>query len=170
LISQELADLLHQPVAEAVMHGATTALPAKPRDTGTALCAPVVLTDVTTENPASKMEFFGPAVCIMKALDEDDAIRIANYTPYGLSGAVHSADVERAVRVARQIRTGMIHVNNGTVADEAAVPFGGVGASGNGRLNGQAKHRSLYPAGLGERSLRCRSIPLLNIKGIAARR
>jgi acyl-CoA reductase-like NAD-dependent aldehyde dehydrogenase len=138
LISPEQADLLDQQVAEAVMHGATTALPAKPRDKGSALCTPVVLTDVTTDNPATKIEFFGPAVCILKALSEDDAIRIANDTPYGLSGAVHSADVERAVRVARRVRTGMIHVNNGTIADEAAVPFGGVGASGNGRLNGAA--------------------------------
>jgi acyl-CoA reductase-like NAD-dependent aldehyde dehydrogenase len=62
-----------------------------------------------------------------KATDEADAIRIA--TPCGLSGAVHTRDLDRGVRVARQIRTGMIHVNNATIADDSAVPFGGVEAS-----------------------------------------
>jgi acyl-CoA reductase-like NAD-dependent aldehyde dehydrogenase len=138
LINQKQAELLEQQIKEAVENGATTILAAKPREAGSNVCTPTVLTDVTVDNPVSQIELFGPAVSIMKAKDEADAIRIANATPYGLSGSVHSKDVQRAVRVARQVRTGMIHVNNGSIADEAAVPFGGVGASGSGRLNGAA--------------------------------
>ena len=55
---------------------------------------------------------------------------------------MHTRDLDRGVRVARQIRTGMIHVNNATIADESAVPFGGVGASGYGRLNGDTTVRA----------------------------
>lgn len=138
LITPEQADLLEKQIDDATKHGAKTALAAKPRDKDSSLYTPVVLTDVTTKNPVSQTELFGPAVCIMKAKSEADAIRIANDTEYGLSGAVHTKDIERGVRVARQVHTGMIHVNNGTIADEAAVPFGGVGMSGNGRLNGDA--------------------------------
>lgn len=142
LITPEQADLLDKQVAEAIENGATAALEAKPREKDSGLCTPVVLTDVTTNNPASQVEFFGPVAAIMKAKDEADAIRIANATQYGLSGAVHTKDLERGVRVARQIHTGMVHVNNGTIADEAAVPFGGVGISGNGRLNGEANREA----------------------------
>jgi acyl-CoA reductase-like NAD-dependent aldehyde dehydrogenase len=142
LINPQQAELLEKQVAEAIANGASAALEAKPRDKDSGLCTPVVLTDVTTDNPASQVEFFGPVAAIMKAKDEQDAIRIANATTYGLSGAVHTKDLERGVRVARQIHTGMVHVNNGTIADEAAVPFGGVGASGNGRLNGEANREA----------------------------
>lgn len=138
LINPQQAALLESQIKEAVEHGAVAALAAKPRDEGSGMCTPTVLTDVTVDNPVSQVELFGPAASIMKAKDETDAIRIANATPYGLSGAVHGKNIERAVQVARQIHTGMVHVNNGTIADEAAVPFGGVGASGNGRLNGVA--------------------------------
>lgn len=142
LITVRQAEVLEKQVAEAIEHGATAALEAKPRDKDSSLCTPVVLTNVTVENPASQVEFFGPVAAIMKAKDEQDAIRIANATKYGLSGAVHTKDVERGVRVARQVNTGMIHVNNGTIADEAAVPFGGVGHSGTGRLNGEANREA----------------------------
>jgi acyl-CoA reductase-like NAD-dependent aldehyde dehydrogenase len=138
LINTAQAELLEKQIAEAVKHGAKTALEAKPRDKDSGLCTPVVLTDVTVDNPGSQVEFFGPAVVFMKAKDEADAIRLANATPYGLSGAVHSKNLERAVQVARQVHSGMVHVNNSTIADEAAVPFGGVGDSGIGRLNGEA--------------------------------
>jgi acyl-CoA reductase-like NAD-dependent aldehyde dehydrogenase len=138
LINTRQAELLEKQIQEALDHGATAALAAKPRAEGSSLCTPTVLTGVTVDNPVAQIELFGPAVSIMKAKDEADAIRIANASPYGLSGSVHSKDVERAARVARQMHTGMVHVNNGTIADEAAVPFGGVGTSGNGRLNGAA--------------------------------
>jgi aldehyde dehydrogenase (NAD+) len=142
LISPRQAELLDRQVDEALRHGATAVLEPKPRPEDSGLYAPVVLTDVTTENPVSQVELFGPVVCVMKAADEAEAVRIANATPYGLSGAVHTRDLDRGVRVARQIRTGMIHVNNATIADESAVPFGGVGASGYGRLNGDTTVRA----------------------------
>jgi acyl-CoA reductase-like NAD-dependent aldehyde dehydrogenase len=138
LINKAQAELLEQQISDAVEKGASLALAAKPREASSNVCSPAVLTGVTTDNPVSQVELFGPAVAIMKAKDDDDAIRIANSSDYGLSGAVHSTNIERAVTVARQIHTGMVHINNGTIADEAAVPFGGVGASGNGRLNGAA--------------------------------
>jgi len=142
VISPAQAELLDRQVSEAIEHGARPVLGPASRPEGSCLYPPVVLTDVTTDNPVSQVELFGPVACVMKAADETDAIRIANATPYGLSGAVHTRDLDRGVRVARQIRTGMIHVNNATIADESAVPFGGVGASGYGRLNGDTTLRA----------------------------
>lgn len=142
MISVQQCATLERQIDDAVAHGAKLALAAAPRDEGSCLCGPTVLTDVTVDNPVSQVELFGPAVCIMRARDEADAVRIANATPYGLSGAVHTTDLERGVRMAMQIRTGMVHVNNATIADEVAVPFGGVGASGYGRLNGAASVRA----------------------------
>jgi aldehyde dehydrogenase (NAD+) len=69
---------------------------------------------------------------------EEEAVRIANDTPYGLSGAVHTKNIDRGIRVARRIETGMIHVDDGTVHDELLVAFGGEKGSGVGRLNGEA--------------------------------
>jgi aldehyde dehydrogenase (NAD+) len=69
---------------------------------------------------------------------EDEAVRIVNDTPFGLSGAVHTGDLERGVRLAGRIDSGMVHVNDGTINDEPLVPFGGEKCSGLGRLNGEA--------------------------------
>jgi len=67
---------------------------------------------------------------VVRAKDEEEAIRIANDTPYGLSAAVFGRDVNRALRVARRLETGICHINGPTVHDEAQMPFGGVTASG----------------------------------------
>ncbi len=83
-------------------------------------------------------ESFGPIVAIIRAKDEADAIRLANDTQYGLSASVFTRDVARGLRVARQINSGICHVNGPTVHDEAQMPFGGVGASGYGRFGGKA--------------------------------
>jgi acyl-CoA reductase-like NAD-dependent aldehyde dehydrogenase len=83
-------------------------------------------------------ESFGPVVGILHAKDENDAIRLANDTEYGLSAAVFTKDTARGLRVARQIRSGICHINGPTVHDEAQMPFGGVGASGYGRFGGKA--------------------------------
>jgi benzaldehyde dehydrogenase (NAD) len=83
-------------------------------------------------------ESFGPVVGIIRAADEEDAIRIANDSEYGLSAAVFTRDVARGLTVARRIRSGMCHINGPTVHDEAQMPFGGVGASGYGRFGGKA--------------------------------
>jgi acyl-CoA reductase-like NAD-dependent aldehyde dehydrogenase len=83
-------------------------------------------------------ESFGPVVGVVRVADEEQAIRVANDTEYGLSAAVFSRDAARGLRVARQIRSGICHVNGPTVQDEPQMPFGGVGASGHGRFGGKA--------------------------------
>lgn len=83
-------------------------------------------------------ESFGPIVAIIRARDEAHAIELANDSAYGLSASVFTRDLARGLRVARQIRSGICHVNGPTVHDEAQMPFGGVGASGYGRFGGKA--------------------------------
>jgi acyl-CoA reductase-like NAD-dependent aldehyde dehydrogenase len=97
-----------------------------------------VVDGVTAAMNLYRDESFGPIVAIIRAKDEADAIRLANDSEYGLSAAVFTRDTARGLRVARQIRSGMCHVNGPTVHDEAQMPFGGVGASGYGRFGGKA--------------------------------
>ena len=92
---------------------------------------PTVFADVSNDMTIAREEIFGPVLSIIPYDDEDDAVRIANDTPYGLSGYVSSADLESARRVASKMRTGMVHIN-GAWLDPAA-PFGGFKQSGNGR-------------------------------------
>jgi len=100
---------------------------------------PATLLDgVTPAMNIYRDESFGPVVAMIRAKDEADAIRIANDSDYGLSAAVFTTDVARGLKVARQIRSGICHVNGPTVHDEAQMPFGGVGASGYGRFGGKA--------------------------------
>jgi benzaldehyde dehydrogenase (NAD) len=93
---------------------------------------PTVLADVRPKTPAYDLEIFGPVAPVIVAENEADAIRIANDTEYGLAGAVQTASLERGLRVARQIRAGLVHINDQTIHDFADIPFGGMGASGNG--------------------------------------
>lgn len=97
-----------------------------------------VVAGVTPKMKLYREESFGPVVAIIPAKDETDAIRIANDSEYGLSAAVFTGNAARGLGVARQIRSGMCHVNGSTVHDEAQMPFGGVGASGYGRFGGMA--------------------------------
>ena len=97
-----------------------------------------VVDGVTNAMALYRDESFGPIVAIIRAKDEADAIRLANDSEYGLSAAVFTRDTARGLRVARQIRSGMCHINGPTVHDEAQMPFGGVGASGYGRFGGKA--------------------------------
>jgi len=92
---------------------------------------PTVFANVNNNMTIAREEIFGPVLVIIPYKDEEDAIRIANDTPYGLSGAVSSADPERAKRVASRLRTGMVHLNGAQVDLQA--PFGGYKQSGNGR-------------------------------------
>jgi acyl-CoA reductase-like NAD-dependent aldehyde dehydrogenase len=97
-----------------------------------------VVDGVTSAMNLYRDESFGPVTAIIRAKDEADAIRLANDSEYGLSAAVFTRDTARGLSVARQIRSGICHVNGPTVHDEAQMPFGGVGASGYGRFGGKA--------------------------------
>jgi aldehyde dehydrogenase (NAD+) len=96
---------------------------------------PTVFSNVRNDMTVAREEIFGPVLCILPYEDEEDAIQIANDTPYGLSGYVSSADPERAFRVASRLRTGNVHLNGATV--DYAAPFGGYKQSGNGREWGE---------------------------------
>ncbi len=97
--------------------------------------SPTVFSEVTPEMTIAREEIFGPVLAIQPYADEDDAVRIANDTEYGLAGGVWSADKERAIAVARRIRTGQVEINGGPFNPFA--PFGGYGLSGHGRENGR---------------------------------
>ncbi|MCC9308983.1 aldehyde dehydrogenase family protein [Kitasatospora sp. RB6PN24] len=135
LINSTQADAINAEVDRVVAEGATVLH--RGSSVGT-LVSPVVLTDIPAGSPVLQRELFGPVVMLIPFDGEEEAIAIANDTPFGLSGAVHSGSVERGVRVAQQIDSGMVHVNDGTIADEAIVPFGGEKNSGVGRLNGES--------------------------------
>ena len=83
-------------------------------------------------------ESFGPVISVIRVQGVEEAVRVANDTEYGLSAAVFGRDIGRALAVARRIEAGICHVNSATVHDEAQMPFGGVKASGYGRLGGEA--------------------------------
>jgi aldehyde dehydrogenase (NAD+) len=96
---------------------------------------PTVFSEVTPEMRIAQEEIFGPVLAIQPYEDEEDAIRIANATVYGLSSHVQSADQEAARRVARRIRAGQVHINY--PAWSGFAPFGGYKHSGNGREYGR---------------------------------
>ncbi len=92
---------------------------------------PTVFANVTNDMTIAQEEIFGPVITILAYDDEDQAVEIANDTPYGLSGYVSSGDQEHAKAVARRLRTGMVHLNGSPLDNKA--PFGGYKQSGNGR-------------------------------------
>lgn len=98
---------------------------------------PVILSEVTNDMPAAKEEVFGPVASLLRAADEETAIKIANDSPYGLSGSIFTKDRYRGMQVAKRIETGMVHINDMSVNDEAHMPFGGEKQSGIGRFNGE---------------------------------
>ncbi|MEG3168047.1 aldehyde dehydrogenase [Sphingomonas sp. LB3N6] len=97
-----------------------------------------VIDKVTPAMKLFRNESFGPVVGIARARNEAHAIELANDTEYGLSAAVFTRDTARGLRVARQIKSGICHINGPTVHDEAQMPFGGVKSSGYGRFGGKA--------------------------------
>lgn len=98
--------------------------------------APTVFGPVDPAATIAREEIFGPVLCLLTYRDEDDAVTIANDSPYGLSGGVWSADAARAEAIARRLRTGQVSINNGPFNLDA--PFGGYKQSGNGRELGVA--------------------------------
>ncbi|MFL5777639.1 MAG: aldehyde dehydrogenase family protein [Chloroflexota bacterium] len=100
---------------------------------------PTVLADVTQDVPAWTDEIFGPVAPVTTFRTDEDALALANASDYGLVGAVYSRSISHGLSVANRIRAGMVHVNDGTLNDEATIPFGGMGLSGNGsRYGGEA--------------------------------
>ena len=98
---------------------------------------PVIFTEVTNDMPAASNEIFGPVAILLRAKDEEDALRMANDTEYGLSAAVYSGDLYRGLEFAKRVESGMTHVNDMTVNDEPNSPFGGEKNSGIGRFGGE---------------------------------
>lgn len=97
-----------------------------------------VVDNVSKDMRIYNEESFGPVKPVIRVKSTEEAIAVANDTEYGLSAAVFGRDIMRAMEVAKQIRSGICHINGPTVADEAQMPFGGVGASGYGRFGGKA--------------------------------
>ncbi|MGN5379662.1 aldehyde dehydrogenase [Streptomyces sp. MUSC 14] len=134
VINSQQAAALSGTVEQALAEGATALVRGATEGN---LVEPSVLTGVPAGSALLQQEVFGPVVFLIRFDGEEEAVRIVNDTPYGLSGAVHTGDIERGVAFAKRIDTGMFHVNDGTVHDEPLVPFGGEKHSGIGRLNGE---------------------------------
>jgi aldehyde dehydrogenase (NAD+) len=134
LVSKAQFDRVQGYIARGVQEGATLVAggPGKPRGLATGHYArPTVFANVRSDMVIAQEEIFGPVLVIIPYEDEDDAVRIANDSQYGLSGAVASKDLERARNVARRIRTGQVRLNG--AKHDFSAPFGGYKCSGNGR-------------------------------------
>ncbi|MCH4123691.1 MAG: aldehyde dehydrogenase family protein [Levilactobacillus sp.] len=131
LASKRGQEKLAQQVDNAVQHGATAIVAGGPTGEATGFM-PTLLGDITPDNPASQEEFFGPVAQLYVVDSDDEAVKIANATPFGLAGAVFSADEDRAHRVASRMATGQVFINKGSTGIPE-LPFGGVKNSGYGR-------------------------------------
>jgi vanillin dehydrogenase len=134
LINQRQADTYSTQVEKGIAEGAKVVLRGKVEGT---VASPTIFADVKPNMWVAQNEMFGPAVCLIPFDTAEDAIRIANDSPYGLSGAIHTKDAEYGAELAKQIESGMVHVNDGTINDDPLIAFGGEKASGVGRLNGK---------------------------------
>ncbi|MBB3919493.1 aldehyde dehydrogenase [Rhizobium fabae] len=135
LISLDAAKKMEELIADATAKGAK--LVAGGKRSGTVVEA-TLLDRVTPAMRVYAEESFGPVKPIIRVSGEEEAIRTANDTEYGLSSAVFSRDIQRALAVAARIETGICHINGPTLHDEAQMPFGGVKGSGYGRFGGKA--------------------------------
>ncbi len=132
LSSQGAADEVKDKIRQAVEFGATATEVGPPVPNQGAFVQPTILTDIGKDNPARYWEFFGPVSMLFRARNEDEAIEIANDSPFGLGGSVFTSDVKRGAAVASRISTGMVFVNHPTMV-KADLPFGGIRRSGYGR-------------------------------------
>jgi acyl-CoA reductase-like NAD-dependent aldehyde dehydrogenase len=135
VVDQKTVDCVQGLIDDALANGATQLVGG---DSDGVLMPAHVIDHVTDTMRLFRDESFGPVVGIIRARDESHAIMLANDTEYGLSAAVFTRDTARGLRVARQIKSGICHVNGPTVHDEAQMPFGGVKSSGYGRFGGKA--------------------------------
>jgi succinate-semialdehyde dehydrogenase/glutarate-semialdehyde dehydrogenase len=132
LARPDLADELTKQVEESVRKGAKVELQGGQTEPGTALFRPMMLTKVKPGQPAYHEEFFGPVAIILEARDADDAVRLANDSPFGLGGSIWTRDVRRGEELARRVEAGAVFVNS-MVKSSPEMPFGGVKKSGYGR-------------------------------------
>ena len=133
LSSEVSADRLEDQVRRAVEQGATVVTGGKRHGN---FFEPTVLTDITPDNDVYREELFGPVAQVYRVSSEEEAIALANDTPFGLGSYVMTTDAEQAERVASQLDTGMVYVNI-VGADGAELPFGGTKRSGFGRELGR---------------------------------
>lgn len=130
---KDLLEQFEDQIRRSVEAGAECKLGGKRPDMKGYFYLPTVLTGIDKNNPAYSEEFFGPAICVIETEDEEEAVRTANDSCYGLGGAVFSKDVKRAERIAENdITAGAVAVN-GLVKSDPRLPFGGVNDSGYGR-------------------------------------
>lgn len=132
LARPEFVDDLQRQVQESVRQGAEIVLGGKRCETKGYFFEPTVLTGVRPDMPAGSEEVFGPVAALMKVADANEAIQMANQTPYGLGSSLWTSDIENAKRLARRIEAGQVFIN-GIVASDPRLPFGGVKRSGYGR-------------------------------------
>jgi len=136
LIHADAAQRVAELVEEAVAAGSKVEVGGGPAEG--ALFAATVLTGVSSGSRLAREEIFGP-VCAVGIFDnEDEAVDSANSTAYGLTAGILTEDVRRGYVIARRLHTGIVHINDQSVDDEAQAPFGGIGDSGYGRFGGQA--------------------------------
>ncbi len=132
LSSKGALETLTKQVDEAVKNGATLHYGGKPVQREGSFFEPTILTNITRDNPAYFEEFFGPVAQVYVVKNDDEAVKLANDSHYGLGGAVFSKDIDRAKKMASRIETGMVWIN--WLTDTAPeLPFGGVKRSGYGR-------------------------------------
>lgn len=136
LISREHLDRVEGFVKRAEADGATVVTGGRRPShlNGGFYFEPTILTDTSADSYIAQEEVFGPVLTVLRYDDDDDAVAVANNSPYGLGGTVWGSDVDRAVAVARRLRTGQVSIN-GTITGDA--PFGGFKQSGIGREGGE---------------------------------
>ena len=136
LARKDLQEKLHEQVEDSVAKGATIAVGGQLPEGKGSFYPATILENVEKGQPAYDDELFGPVASLIRAKDQDDALRIANDSRYGLGGAIFSKDEAKAIRLAREeFDTGMVYINGYGLANPA-LPFGGVKNSGHGREHG----------------------------------
>jgi acyl-CoA reductase-like NAD-dependent aldehyde dehydrogenase len=132
LARDEFRDDLDRQIRESVQMGATVLTGGSRRREKGYYFEPTVLTGVTPDMPAGSEELFGPVAAMMRARDAEEAIHLANNTPYGLGASIWSTNIDRAKHLASRIEAGQVFIN-GMVASDPRLPFGGIKRSGYGR-------------------------------------
>jgi vanillin dehydrogenase len=135
LVNIGAAERMDELIADAVGKGAKVVAGGKRNG---AIVEATIIDRVTPAMRIYREESFGPVKPVVRVQGEEEAIRVANDTEYGLSAAVFSRDIQRALNVARRIESGICHINGPTVHDEAQMPFGGMKSSGYGRFGSKA--------------------------------